>query len=135
MELEGGCLCGTLRYRVEVAGGVADYCHCRMCQRASGAPVAAWVQVPPAQFAVTKGAAKTYASSGIASRHFCPDCGSQVYMSDPGGETIGVALGSLDDPEAVQPAAHGFAARQLTWLHLEDALPRYPEAPPYDDSE
>lgn len=134
MELEGGCLCGALRYRLESEGGIADYCHCRMCQRASGAPVAAWIQVPPAQFTITRGRAKTYASSKIASRHFCPDCGSQVYMSDPEGQSIGVALGSLDDPEAVRPAAHGFVSHQLAWLHLEDELDRYPEAPPYDES-
>ncbi len=135
MQLEGGCLCGAIRYRVEVADGVVDYCHCRMCQRASGAPVVAWAQVAPAQFAVTQGEASSYDSSGIATRHFCGTCGSQVYMSDPGGHSIGFTLGTLDDPEQVAPTVHGWASAQLSWLHLTDDLPRYPEAPPYDETE
>lgn len=135
MELQGGCLCGAIRYKVDVEGGVVDYCHCRMCQRASGAPVVAWAQVAPARFTVTKGAPKTYESSRIASRHFCGACGSQVFMSDPGGHSIGFSLGTLDEPERVQPTVHGWTSAQLSWLHLEDDLPRYPEAPPYDETE
>ncbi|MEX1306431.1 MAG: GFA family protein [Rhodovibrionaceae bacterium] len=135
MELEGGCLCGAVRYRVEVKDGVVDYCHCRMCQRASGAPVVAWAQVTPAQFTVTRGTPKEYRSSKISSRHFCPDCGSQVFMSDPGGQSIGFTLGTLDEPEALRPTVHGWASAQLSWLHLTDELPRYDKAPPYDESE
>ena len=38
---------------------------------------------------------------------------------------IGVTICSLDDPDAVAPADHTFASRQVRWLHLADALPRY----------
>ena len=39
----GGCFCGAVRYRVEGPPLDAGYCHCRMCQRANGAPAVAWV--------------------------------------------------------------------------------------------
>ena len=43
MVTDGGCLCGAVRYRLEGPPLHADYyCHCRMCQRAAGAPVVAW---------------------------------------------------------------------------------------------
>ena len=41
-KVTGGCLCGAVRYEVEAYLHNAFYCHCRMCQRASGAPVQ-WV--------------------------------------------------------------------------------------------
>ncbi|WP_456237657.1 GFA family protein, partial [Geminicoccus flavidas] len=45
-RMEGGCLCGAVRYAIELEeDDLADYCHCRECRRASGAPVVAWVQV------------------------------------------------------------------------------------------
>ena len=39
--LEGGCLCGRVRYRVMAAPLDGAYCHCRMCQKSSGAPLQA----------------------------------------------------------------------------------------------
>ena len=55
VPLEGGCLCGRLRYRIDHAPHHADYCHCRVCQRASGAPVVAWLTMASAGFAWTAG--------------------------------------------------------------------------------
>jgi hypothetical protein len=133
MHLTGACLCGAISYEISVhAGDVADYCHCRQCRRASGAPVVAWVQVPPARFRVTAGTAKPFASSAHATRWFCPDCGAHLYMTDDAGTSVGVTLGTLDRPEAVRPTVHGWEAERLPWLYLADELPRYAGAPPYD---
>lgn len=43
MTYEGGCRCGAIRYRITGEPLSAGFCHCRMCQRAAGAPVVAWV--------------------------------------------------------------------------------------------
>lgn len=132
-ELSGGCLCGAVRYHVTTQpGDVADYCHCRQCRKAGGAPVLAWVQVPPERFTVTQGAAKAFASSDRATRWFCGACGSPLYMTDAQARSVGVTLGSLDDPGAVPPTVHGWTGAQLPWLHIADTLPRYAESPPYD---
>jgi hypothetical protein len=45
ISLEGGCLCGAIRYRISGAPRSADYCHCRMWRRAAGAPVVARLTV------------------------------------------------------------------------------------------
>ncbi len=133
MRFEGGCLCGAVRYEVTVrAGDVADYCHCVACRKAGGAPVVAWVQVTPGRFAVTAGAAKGFASSALATRWFCGDCGSQLFMTDPGGVSVGITLGTLDAPEAVRPTAHGWESERLPWFAVADGLPRFERAPPYD---
>ncbi len=130
--LEGGCLCGAVRYRLIPAGAIVDYCHCEMCRRWSGAPVSAWAQVPTGQFQVTEGTVAGFASSPIATRHFCPICGTPLYMSDPAGRSIGIMLGTLDKAEALVPTQHGWMSRHLPWLALSDDLPRWPESPPYD---
>ena len=133
MRLEGGCLCGAVRYRIEaLPGDVADYCHCGQCRKASGAPVSAWIQLPPDRFAVTQGQARAYRSSDRGERWFCGDCGSPLYMTDPDQRSVGVNLGGLDDPEAVRPTVHGWNGARLSWLCLSDALPRFEREPPYD---
>ena len=37
-KVTGGCLCGAVRYEAEAYIKAAHYCHCRMCQKTSGAP-------------------------------------------------------------------------------------------------
>jgi hypothetical protein len=133
MHLTGGCLCGAIRYEVLYeADAVVDYCHCRQCQLASGAPVIAWMQVPPAAFRVVRGSAAGYAWSPTAKRWFCAACGSPLYMTDADGRSVGVTLGSLDNPEAVPPTVHGWESERIGWFHVADELPRYEQAPPYD---
>ena len=133
MSLAGGCLCGAVRYQVEVLpDDVADYCHCSQCRKTSGAPVTAWVQVSPDRFLVTVGRAKAFRSSDRATRWFCGDCGGQVYMTDDEGRSVGVTLGTLDDPSAVTPTVHGWSSAQVSWLCVADDLPRFEREPPYD---
>jgi hypothetical protein len=71
-----------LRYRLSVEPRSADYCHCRMCRRAAGAPVVARLTVASAAFAWTKGEPAVYRSSAEAERLFCP-AGAPVRASSP----------------------------------------------------
>ena len=125
-ELAGGCLCGAVRYRV-TAVLRADLCHCRMCQKASGAPVVAWLTVPGDAFSFTEGQPIAYQSSARAFRHFCGACGSQLTFREPENPSeLDVNLATLDHPEAVPPQYHIHTTSGMPWLDINDNLPRYP---------
>lgn len=129
--LEGGCLCGAVRYRVTEAPIDSGYCHCRMCQRSSGAPAQATAEVPIDGFSITRGKPKAYRSSDWGVRHFCPDCGSQLTFrlaADP--TTVSLNVPTLDHPEALAPRKHIWCSSQLPWFHVADDLPRYDENGP-----
>lgn len=131
LPLEGGCLCGSVRYRISGPPHVAGYCHCRMCQRASGAPVVPWLIVASADFAWTAGPPRVYRSSPGAERLFCPSCGSQLAarpIAQP--ELFEVTLVSLDDPTATAPDHHIWTASRIAWFDTADDLPRHPEGGP-----
>jgi hypothetical protein len=124
--LDGGCLCGAVRYRVTKAPLDSGYCHCRMCQKTSGAPVQASAEFPLEGFALTKGEAKAYRSSEWGVRHFCPECGSQLTFRlalNPG--YISVNLPTLDRPEALTPRMHIWRESRIPWFETKDNLPRY----------
>jgi len=126
-EMTGGCLCGAVRYR---ARGItrSGHCHCRMCQKAGGAPVVSWASVPPDGFEVTSGTLAAYRSSARAFRHFCPKCGSQItWREAENPKEIDISLATFDHPEKVTPQYHIYTSTQQPWLHIEDDLPRYPE--------
>ncbi len=52
--LEGGCLCGQVRYQTTcIASPFKVNCHCRDCQKLSGGPYVSLMGVPEASFSVT----------------------------------------------------------------------------------
>ncbi len=133
MRLEGGCLCGAVRFAIEAQeSDVVDYCHCHLCRRASGAPVTAWIQVAPARFSLVQGQPRSISVTARGTRWFCGDCGSPLYMTDPDGRSVGVALGALDDASAVRPTVHGWTASRVAWFEVADGLERFEGDPPYD---
>ena len=126
-DLTGGCLCGEVRYRITAAPVEAQYCHCRMCQRAHGAPVIAWLTVPLDGFAVTAGNPVAYRSSAKAFRHFCGSCGTPLTWREADNpRLVDVSIGSLDNPEAIAPTMHVWTDSRIAWFESADHLPRYP---------
>jgi hypothetical protein len=123
---EGGCLCSAVRYRVEGPPLHADFCHCRMCQRAAGAPVVAWGTWPADRFAWTRGEPGSFASSAKGERSFCPVCGTPLTFVDPTDPAqVDVTLASLDDPAAFAPGCHAWTMSRVPWLEIGDELPRH----------
>jgi hypothetical protein len=123
---DGGCLCGKVRFRVTAPPLDAGYCHCRMCQRNSGAPVVAWVTFPAAGFSWMVGKAGIYASSACAKRSFCTTCGSYlVFASSEFPNEVSINTASFDEPDAFPPQKHIFSESRIKWFHIADQLPRF----------
>ena len=123
---EGGCFCGAIRYRMEGEPRQVNHCHCRMCQRLSGAPVVTWVTVKASDLRFLDGAPKWIRSSDIARRAFCADCGTQLlWRPDRQTDETDVTAASLDDPNSIQPNDHVWIESQLDWIRIDDHLPRY----------
>jgi hypothetical protein len=128
---EGGCLCGKLRFLVTAAALDTGYCHCRMCQKNSGAPVVAWATFPSTNFAWTEGKPDSYASSSNAKRQFCSKCGSYlVFLSTKSPNEVSVNTASFDHPQTYPPRKHIYAGSRIVWFKTEDALPSHIDAGP-----
>jgi hypothetical protein len=127
--LEGGCLCGGVRFRITGRLGPAVYCHCKMCQRASGSAFAANAPARTAYFQLVSGEdlVSEYESSPGEFRAFCRVCGSPVYgRRDSEPEIRRIRLGSLDSDPERRPLAHVWLASKAPWCAIEDSLPQYP---------
>ncbi len=120
--MTGGCQCGAVRYALH-AQPEGSFCHCRMCQRAVGGPFAALTCLAQADLEWTKGAPKIYASSSIATRGFCADCGTPLTFAYNTGGYINVTVGSLDEPERANVVEHFGVESRLSWLKMCDGLP------------
>lgn len=120
----GGCQCGRIRYSAEVDPAEAYLCHCRMCQRATGGVAACFVSVRRDGVAWER-EPDWYASSPIASRPFCSNCGTPLgFRYVEGSDRMDLTVGSFDDPSDFVPQNH-FGAESLheAWLDTS-TLPR-----------
>ena len=121
VPVEGGCLCGAVRYRSEKSPLQGAYCHCTMCQRNYGGLFMAALQFTGADFRFTKGLPKYHRSSEFTRRGFCAECGSPlvfVYNSNP---HVWVLVGSLDHPEG-WPLTKGASWGQTVHLHVDNKI-------------
>lgn len=123
-NITGGCLCGAVRYESTEQPHKIGYCHCRMCQRASGAPVAVGVYFHLDTFRFVRGAPTYYQSSAVVERGFCENCGSRLVYRNLGSDSLSVEVGSLDRPEITPPTYHIGIESQIPWFHIDDDLPR-----------
>jgi hypothetical protein len=124
--LTGGCLCGALRYSLSETPGDAGYCHCRLCQRASGSPAMAFGTVPLTAVTWEEGSPSRYRSSDLAERWFCGRCGTPIAIhADYQPDTVDIALTTLDDPAAVPPGFHIWTDSRIAWFDTADRLPRF----------
>ncbi|MGA2793324.1 MAG: GFA family protein [Roseiarcus sp.] len=119
----GGCQCGAVRYRLTAVPTRANICHCRMCQKAGGAPFMAFTGVKLANLAFTRGVPAKFSSSDIAERGFCAACGTPLTYQMKGRNRISVTIGSLDDPAMFAPGEQLGIEGRLPWFATLAALP------------
>jgi hypothetical protein len=126
MAMDGGCACGQLRYRLTAQPFDAGYCHCRLCQLASAAPVMAFATVARADYVFLRGKPATWASSNFGERWFCPTCGTSTGMivtHQPA--TIDFPIVTLDDPVLVVPGFHIWTRSRIGWFEIDDTMERH----------
>lgn len=123
MELTGGCLCGEIRYRAKDDPVWVGHCHCSMCWKWSGAPLSTMAVFPREAFEWTKGTPTYFRSSERVTRGFCGTCGSSVSWETQDKSQFAIMVGTLDEPQEVQPECHVWTSTWLPWLKLSDGLP------------
>lgn len=127
--VEGGCLCGGLRFRLSEPFSSVVHCHCRMCRKASGALMVTWLTLPMSGFEITRGALHQYDSSAHAKRGLCSNCGTQItFWTRTAPDDIDITLGSLDHPERHPATDNIWTSSKIDWLVVDPELPGHKES-------
>jgi hypothetical protein len=127
--LEGGCLCGAVRFAATGAPENVAFCHCRRCQQATGGPFFARALYRQRQVTVS-GETARFASSPELWRVTCPACGAPLFGMRQDGGSMGIALAAFDDQAALTPTHHFFVESKAPWVRIDDDLPQYPQWAP-----
>jgi hypothetical protein len=127
--LQGGCLCGAVRFEITAPFLSAGYCHCTHCQRRTGTASSANGRVPRAGFRLRQGSGEIRAfkpPEGVP-KLFCVKCGSALFSGDPlSDEEVAVRLGALDRDPGIRPQYRQFVASAASWEPApDDGLERF----------
>jgi hypothetical protein len=130
-RLTGGCGCGAVRFELTAPLVSASYCHCRRCQRRTGAGASANGRTEQGSFHLLEGEdrLRAWIPEDGWEKWFCGECGSALFSRSPEDESqVGVRLGALDEDPGIQPAVRQFVAYAAPWEPIpDDELPRFPE--------
>ena len=131
--LDGGCTCRAVRYRMTSRPMIVHCCHCRWCQRETGASFALNAMIEAERVELLAGEPEvvdTPSNSGKGQKiSRCPTCRLAVWSNYAGGGAAVrfVRVGTLDDPDALPPDIHIFTSSKQPWVVLPDGAPAVPE--------
>ena len=132
MERLAQCHCGSLRAITSGEPLLVGICHCKACQRRTGALAASVAAFAKAQVTI-EGRTKVFdrdAESGRKVRfYFCPNCGTSLYWeADARPDTYILAVGAFADPNFPPPSVSIFEESKHTWMQLPDGMKHFQRA-------
>ena len=118
-----------MAFEVTAPFQTAGYCHCKRCQRRSGALWSLNAMAPTEGFAIVRGeqALRTWTPPDGLPKAFCAACGGHLYSD--GGDVRGVRLGAVDGDPGIRPEWHQWVESAPDWEAIpDDGLPRFPRS-------
>jgi len=125
---QGGCECGSVRYRMTDEPIFVNCCHCRDCQKITGSAFAINALIEAERIDVSEGADNLSTVEG-ATR--CRRCHSLLWAEhrDFGGRIKFLRVGTLDEAQHVSPDAHFFLRSKHLWVSVPEGVPSFETLP------
>ena len=130
---QGGCTCRQVRYRLTSGPLFVHCCHCRWCQRETGAAFALNAMIEADRVELLAGepeAVMTPSASGKGQKIWrCPRCRVALWSNYSGaGDGVRfVRVGTLDNPDEMPPDIHIFTMSKQPWVVLPEGTPAVAE--------
>ena len=123
----GSCQCGGIRFEIEEVTAMT-HCHCSVCRKTTGASFATFAHVRSARFKLLSG--EELINPGYEwrpghARSFCGRCGSPAPKFVEATGMVSVPAGLFDGDPGVRPSMHVFTSSKVSWVDLDDALPKH----------
>ncbi len=135
LNAAGGCLCGSVRYRLSGEPVMVAVCHCRSCQRNTGSAFSTNIAMPPGAVTIEGDGLRTYESRAgegapPLQRSFCARCGSPICArGDAYPGVVFIKAGTLDDPSRIAPTVQLWCGERLSWVNVDGDVTSFVAGP------
>lgn len=132
-KITGKCLCGNVSFSADTDIKLMANCHCSDCRAATGAAYGTLVFVEADALAVS-GSPKVFkhtADSGAdMEKHFCPDCGSQLFGKNSNrANMVSLRAGVLDQTDLIKPAVNVYVSSKIPSTPIDPDLKSFEKMP------
>lgn len=121
--VEGGCSCGAVRYQLEASPLSVYNCHCKDCQRYSGAGWSMSMIVTDDDLQLLSGDTESYGrtadSGNVIDMHFCANCHTWLWNVPPAGGIKVMRAGSLDNMDWAAPVGNIWTDSKAAWASID----------------
>jgi hypothetical protein len=130
---EGRCTCGRVRYRMTSRPLFVHCCHCRWCQRETGASFALNAMIEADRVLHLGDEPEivlTPSNSGKGQKIArCPTCRVAVWSNYAGaGDAVRfIRVGTLEEPDRLPPDIHIFTSSKQPWVAIPPGMPAVKE--------
>lgn len=136
--VEGGCVCGEVRYRLKAAPRAVYACHCKDCQRMSNTTHTISMIVDVDNAELLQGELVTYdkpADSGrTVKMRACATCGTKIWNEPPMPGVLIMKAGNLDDLSWAKPVGNIWTASKVPWVEIDPDVPNFEGQPENRDA-
>ncbi len=123
---KGGCICGAVRYEIDLTDANTLACHCTDCRKHMGTPFSVFTVIPSNQFRWISAPEKTVQISKKASRLFCGSCGTCLkWEGVEATHEAEINAMSLDSPSLVNIDEEIFVKSRLPWMKPLEDTPQF----------
>ena len=130
VQREGGCACGSVRYRLASDPLFVHCCHCLNCQRQTGSAFVVNLLIETDRVELLQGEPQPVGvlrSGGKKQKIWrCPTCQVAVYSQYTSLKVRFVRAGTLDNPRGIEPDVHIFTRSKVDWVSLPESVPAFP---------
>ena len=135
-KMNGGCLCGNVRYSCTAEPLLVGICHCKNCQKQTSTSFSILVAVPKGSLEAA-GELSSYRDQGTSGnaviRKFCGNCGSAIVSDAEAAQDMDfLKAGTLDDTSWLKPQMQFWCDSAQPWLQLDPQIEQLPQNPPME---
>ena len=132
-KIIGNCLCGNISFKADAEIKLMANCHCKDCRAATGAAYGTLLFIAEDELQV-HGTPKVFqhvADSGSSmEKHFCSDCGSQLFGKNSNRiGLVSVRAGALDNTSIVNPTVNVYLSSKIESTPIDPQLKGFDKMP------
>jgi hypothetical protein len=135
MKIDGRCHCGYITFEAEIEPDKSLLCNCTDCQTFSSSAFRVHAFAPDHAFRLLSGDPKSYVKTAESGNKrpqaFCPECGTDIYVTalGAGPKVYAIRAGCIRQRDQIVPHTQWWYRSAQSWVTQVGSIPKFETQP------